>query len=245
MKRAAFTPGSSDDPGVRAVAARAVELVEDGARIGLGSGRAASLFITLLGARMRDGLRVSGVPTSDAVAGLAREAGISLIDLEECETLDMTVDGADEVAPSLDLIKGWGGALVRERIVAAASRTQVILVSEDKLVLTLGERARIPVEVIPLAGRLVTGHLRELGVSPTRRLDTQGWRPFVTENGNCIIDCALSTPFTNANDARNLEQDILGLVGVVDTGLFLGTADKVLVRYSDGRIETLLRPKSL
>ena len=244
MKHSVFIPGSSDDPGVRAVATQAVDMIANGARIGLGSGRAASLFITLLGAKIRDGFSVSGVPTSEAVATLARKAGIALIDFEAGEMLDLTVDGADEVAPELDLIKGWGGALVRERIVAAASETQVILVGEDKLVRTLGERGRIPVEVIPLAAGLVTHDLGALGLVPTRRLDADGLKPFITENGNCIIDCALSNPLSNAIEARNLEREILGLVGVVDTGLFLGTADKVLVGRANGRVDTLLRPQT-
>jgi ribose 5-phosphate isomerase A len=244
VKHSAFVPGSSHDPGVRAVAAQAAELISDGARIGLGSGRAASLFITMLGARIRDGIKVSGVPTSHAVAGLARKAGIAVIDLESAGTLDITVDGADEVAPNLDLVKGWGGALVRERIVAAASATQVILASEDKLVRTLGERGRVPVEVIPLATGLVRRDLTLLGLVPTQRLVAEGMRPFVTENGNCIIDCALTKPLSNAIEARELEREILGIVGVVDTGLFLGTAGKVLVGYTDGRVETLLRPQT-
>jgi ribose 5-phosphate isomerase A len=244
VRHSAFVPGSSDDPGVRAVAAQAVELIEDGACIGLGSGRAASLFIKMLGERIRDGISVSGVPTSNVVASLARKAGIAIIDLESAGMLDVTVDGADEVAPDLDLVKGWGGALVRERIVAAASATQVILASQDKLVRTLGERGRIPVEVIPLAVGLVARGLSQLGVVPTRRLDSGGLQPFVTENGNCIIDCALTKPLSNAIEARELEREILGLVGVVDTGLFLGTAGKVLVGYTDGRVETLLRPQT-
>ena len=131
------------DPGVRAAAAKALELVFDGARVGLGSGRAASEFIAQLGARVREGLRVSGVPTSRASAAKARDAGVPLTELGEVP-LDVTIDGADEVAPGIDLVKGWGGALVRERIVAAASNRQVIVVGQDKLVRGLGERGRVP-----------------------------------------------------------------------------------------------------
>jgi ribose 5-phosphate isomerase A len=236
-------PGSSDDPGVQAVATQAVELIADGARVGLGSGRAASLFITALGARIRDGLRVSGVPTSNAVALLAREAGINSIDLEAGGTLDLTVDGADEVAPNLDLVKGWGGALVRERIVAAVSAKQIILVSENKLVGSLGERGRLPVEVIPLAAGLVTRKLESLGLNPTRRMDADGSQGFISDNGNGIIDCVLSAPIGDASDARDLEREILAITGVVDTGLFLGTADVVFVGYSNGQVDTLLRPE--
>ena len=118
------------DPVLQALAEQAIVLVEDGARVGLGTGRASAAFIALLGARVKQGLRVSGVPTSDASDQQARSLGIPIIELTEDVELDVTVDGADEVAPNLDLIKGWGGALVRERIVAAASLRQVILVGE-------------------------------------------------------------------------------------------------------------------
>jgi hypothetical protein len=122
--------GTADDPAVQAVAARALDLIEDGARIGLGSGRAAAAFARRLAERVRAGLRMAAVPTSGATERLARDLGIPLIALDEGVELDLTVDGADEVAPNLDLVKGWGGALVRERIVAAASRRQVILVGQ-------------------------------------------------------------------------------------------------------------------
>lgn len=232
-------PGSSEDPGVQAVAARALEMISDGARIGLGSGRAASVFIARLGARVRDGLRVSGVPTSAAVADLALQSGIPLIALGNGGLLDLTVDGADEVAPNLDLVKGWGGALVRERIVAMASARQVILVSEDKLVRALGDRKRVPVEVIPFAAWLVARELEALSIVPTRRMDAGGLRPFLTENGNWIVDCALSEPLGDSKMARRLERAILAIAGVVDTGLFLGTADQVLVGHPDGRVDVL------
>ena len=241
MTRPAYVPGGSDDPSVRAVAAGALELIADGARVGLGSGRAASVFIAKLGIRIREGLRVSGVPTSKASAAQAREAGIPLIELGTLP-LDITVDGADEVAPNLDLVKGFGGALVRERIVATASASQVILVGEDKLVHALGERGRVPVEVIPLAQWLVAKELKALGLIPTLRMDDRGTRPFVTENGNLIIDFAPPEPMRDGRAARELERALLAIVGVVDTGLFLGTADRVLVGHADSRVDTLRRP---
>jgi ribose 5-phosphate isomerase A len=234
-------PDGSDDPSVHALATKALELIADGARVGLGSGRAASVFIAQLGARVREGLRVSGVPTSQTSAHLAREVGIPLIELEDGVTLDITVDGADEVAPNLDLVKGWGGALVRERIVAAASVRQVILVGEEKLVQALGERGRIPVEVIPLARWVATKRLRSLGLAPTLRVDAGGVRPFVTENGNLILDCAPPEPIRDGREARAFEQALLAIVGVVDTGLFLGTADRAFIGRPDGRTETLRR----
>ena len=229
------------DPGVTAAAVKALELVFDGARVGLGSGRAASVFIARLGTRVREGLRISGVPTSRASAAHARDAGIPLIELGEVP-LDITVDGADEVAPNLDLVKGWGGALVRERIVAAASIRQIILVGQDKLVTGLGERGRVPLEVIPLAERLVMRETRALGLVPTLRMQDDTAQPFVSENGNLIIDCAPPEPMRDGRAARALERALLAIAGVVDTGLFLRTADRVLVGHPDGRVEVMSRP---
>jgi ribose 5-phosphate isomerase A len=238
---AADPPGDSDDPSIIAVAATAVGLINDGARIGLGSGRAASAFIAQLGARRSEGLRVSAVPTSRAAADQARLAGISLVPLGTGGLLDLTVDGADEVAPNLDLVKGWGGALVHERIVAAASVRQVILVGAEKLVRTLGQRGRVPVEVVPLAEWLVDRELKALGLTPVLRLDTNVSQPFITENGNIILDCALPEPLPDPTAARELQQSLRAIPGVVDTGLFLGTASEVLVGHPDGRVETLTR----
>jgi ribose 5-phosphate isomerase A len=233
-----------DDPGVQAVAAQALDLVADGTKVGLGSGRAASAFIAKLGECVRRGLRIVGVPTSAATARQARHLGIPLIDLGDDVELDLTVDGADEVAPSLDLVKGWGGALVRERIVASASRRQVILVGCEKLVRALGEGGRIPVEVIPVARGPVTRRLRALGLLPSVRLDPEGGGPFLTENGNLTFDCAIHEPLRDGHAARVLEVALRAIPGVVDTGLFLGTAERVLVGFPDGRVEVLGRTGS-
>jgi ribose 5-phosphate isomerase A len=232
-----------DAASVHAVATKALELITDDARIGLGSGHAASVFIAQLGVRVREGLRVSGVPTSRASARQARKVGIPLIELGEEVQLDITVDGADEVAPNLDLVKGWGGALVRERIVAAASKCQVILIGENKLVQALGARGRVPVEVIPLAEWLVAKELKTIGLVPVLRTDGSSRRPFITENGNLIFDCAPSEPMCDGNAARELERALLAIVGVVDTGLFLGTADQVFIGHPDGRVDRLCRVK--
>lgn len=213
-------PVSPED--LERLAARAVALVQDGARVGLGSGRAASAFVRALGSRVRQGLSVLGVPTSEATAALAREVGVPLVGLDHAP-LDLTVDGADEVDPDLDMIKGYGGALVRERIVAAASRRQVILVTPEKLVARLGARGRLPVEVVPFARPLGEARLQALGCRP--RLRVEAGRPFVTDNGNLILDCAIQP----LDDPPGLERDIRRIPGVVDTGLFLGTADTVLV----------------
>jgi ribose 5-phosphate isomerase A len=231
--------GTADDPAVRAVAARALDLIEDGASIGLGSGRAATAFARRLAERVRAGLRVAAVPTSGATERLARDLGIPLIALAEGVELDLTVDGADEVAPNLDLVKGWGGALVRERIVAAASRRQVILVGSEKLVAALGQRGRIPLELIPLARGPAMPRLRALGLRPEVRTRADGTEPTISDNGNLVVDCAPAAVLPDAHAARELEAALRAIPGVVDTGLFLGTAERVLVGYPDGRVEVL------
>jgi ribose 5-phosphate isomerase A len=167
------------------------------------------------------------VATSLASAEQARALGIPLVDEAEAG-IDLTVDGADEVDPHLDLIKGYGGALARERIVAAASRRQVILVGEDKLVPVLGSRGRLPVEVLPFALPLVRRRLAALGLAPTVR--TVDGRPAITDNFNALVDLAVGPlPDPRATDAA-----IRAIPGVVDTGLFLSTASVVFVGTSAG-----------
>jgi ribose 5-phosphate isomerase A len=207
---------------------RALEIVPNSSRIGLGSGRAAQDFVKALGELQRNGgLQVHGVPTSEETASLARQEGIPLLTLGEAAILDLTVDGADEVDPNLDLIKGYGRALVREKIVAASSRRLVILVGEEKLVPQLGTRGKLPVEVVPFALPLCERRLGELGCRPVPY--RQGTGLFVTDNGNHILDCQID-PIPKA---PRLEIDIRAIPGVVGTGLFLGMADTVLVGDRD------------
>lgn len=207
---------------------RALELVPNASRIGLGSGRAAQAFVKVLGERTRTGhLHVHGVPTSEETANLARQEGIPLLTLAEADILDLTVDGADEVDPNLDLIKGYGRALVREKIVAASSRRLIILVGDEKLVPQLGTRGKLPVEVLPFALSLCERRLRELGCRPTPY--HQGGSLFVTDNGNHILDCLIDP----IPDPPRLEMDIRAIPGVVGTGLFLGMAETVLVGNRD------------
>src|SRR5262249_49785295 len=163
-----------------------------------------------------------GVPTSEASARLAQDLGIPLTTLDE-PRIDVTVDGADEVDPQLDLIKGYGGFLVRERIVASASVERVILVGAEKLVPVLGSRGRLPVEIVPFALPLVRRRLRELGYEAVLRVVED--RTFLSDNGNFIVDCAVG-PIA---EPLLLAERLHGIPGVVDTGLFLGTADVVLV----------------
>jgi ribose 5-phosphate isomerase A len=229
---------ADDARALDAAAARALDLVTDGARIGLGSGRAAAHFVAALGARVRSGLGIIAVPTSAATARQARDLGIPLVELDEELELDLTVDGADEVAPNLDLVKGWGGALVRERVVASASRRQIILVGEGKLVRALGERGRIPVEVVPFARGPVLRRMRALGLHPRVRAGDDGCT-LVTENGNLVLDAAPSAPLADGAAARRLDAALRAIPGVVDTGLFLGTAERVLVGHADGHVDEL------
>ena len=195
-------------------------------RVGLGSGRAAEAFVRALAEEAARGLRVQAVATSTATATLATSLGLPVVELS-AEPLDITVDGADEVDPQLDLIKGYGGALTRERIVAAASRRQVILVTPEKLVPRLGSRGRLPVEIVPFALPLCHRRLAQLGCQP--HLRRAGVEPFVTDNGNWILDCGIAAP----DDAAALDRDIRRIPGVVDTGFFLGTAERVLVAEAD------------
>jgi ribose 5-phosphate isomerase A len=209
------------------LAARALALVTPGSIVGLGSGRAASAFVQALGAGVAQGLRVRGVATSEATARLARGLGISLVGLDD-GIVDLTVDGADEVDPHLDLIKGYGGALVRERIVAAASRRRVTVVGAEKLVPALGSRGRLPIEAVPFACPLVMRALAHLGGRPALR--TVDGRPFVTDNGNWIIDCGVRP----IEAPREFSRDLRAIPGVVDTGLFLDLTDLVLVVDAGG-----------
>ena len=203
---------------------RALEFVQNGAVIGLGSGRAAWSFVRLLGEHVRAGrLNVLGVATSTETARLAQQHGIPLVGLDQASEIAVTVDGADEVDPDQNLIKGYGRALVREKIVAAASRKLVILVGEEKLVPRLGTRGRLPVEVVPFAVAHCLRRMVELGLRPI--LWEENGRPALTDNGNHILDCG-TDPIP---DAARLEANIRTIPGVVGTGLFVGMADIVLV----------------
>ncbi len=210
---------------------RALEFLRPGDVIGLGSGRASTEFIKLLGARVQAGLRVTGVATSQASGQLAASLGIPVVDLGQGMPLAVTVDGADEVAPNLDLIKGFGRALVREKVVAASSRRLVILVDRSKLVPALGQRGKLPVEVLPFALPLCRQRLRELGSDPI--LWEKDGRPGLTDNGNYILDCATGP----LPDPAGWEAKAREIPGVVGTGLFLGMADTVLVGDEHFRLE--------
>jgi ribose 5-phosphate isomerase A len=211
-------------------AERALEFVADGAVVGLGSGRAARAFVRALGRRVAEGLRVRGVPTSEATGRLAESLGIPLVGLDDVDALDVALDGADEVDPRKDLIKGYGGALLREKVVAAAARRLVILVGKEKLVPVLGSRGRLPLEVLPFAEAFVRRRLERLGHrGELRQVDGA---PYVTDNGNHVLDLAVS----GIEDPAGLDAALHAIPGVLATGLFLGMAERVVVE-DGGRVE--------
>jgi ribose 5-phosphate isomerase A len=218
----------SSDPDL--VAQKALEFIEDGQVVGLGTGRAAVRFIRALGERVQSGLRVRGIPTSESSAQLARELGIPLTGFTEVGEIDVAVDGADEVDPQGNLIKGWGGALVREKLVAMAAKQFVVLVGTEKLVDWLGTRGKLPVEVIPFAYEQLSRLIHNLGYEPIRR--SQWDAPYITDNGNFIVDCHV-TPIA---EPAELERRLTSFPGVVGTGLFLGMADTILIDHGN-RVE--------
>jgi ribose 5-phosphate isomerase A len=216
------------------VAARkAIKYVQDGMTLGLGSGSTAVHAIRAIGERMRqEGLRVRGVPTSGRSRELAEELGIPLIDLCKLREIDLTIDGADEVDPALNLIKGAGGALLREKIVACASRELVIICDDSKLKPTLGAFP-LPVAIVPFGWRTTRERLLRFGGTITLRMAEGTDAPFVTDDGLYILDMHLG----RIGDVPALERDIKKVVGVVEVGLFVHLATRVIVGYADGHTE--------
>ena len=205
----------------------AVAAVEDGMVVGLGTGSTAKIAVDLLGERVAAGLRIVGVPTSERTALQARALGIELGELADHPSLDLTIDGADEVhTGTLDLIKGLGGALVREKIVAAASRRMIVIVDESKLVARLGG-VRLPVEVVRFGWQATVRHLEDAGAQGVLRMSDGA--PFVTDNGNHIIDCILDLADPAGADAM-----LNAIPGVVMSGLFIGIATRVIAGTDHG-----------
>ena len=218
-------------------ARRAVEYVVDGMVVGLGTGSTADFAIRALGERARsEGLEVRCVPTSLASARLGEQVGLDIRSLEDCPAVDLAIDGADEVDPGLYLITGLGGALLREKIGAGASGRVVIIVDASKRVGRLGTRSPLPVEVVPFAWTLARKRLMDLGPQVERRPDPQG-QPFVTDNGNFILDCQFPEGIA---DPADTERRIDGIPGVVGNGFVIGIADPVVVG-ADGRCRVLER----
>jgi len=217
----------------RAAAERAVEFVESGMVLGLGTGSTAAFVVERLARRVVQGLQVTAIPTSEHTAELARRLGIPLATFGEHRRLDLAIDGADEVErASLNLIKGHGGALLREKIVAAASERFIVVVDDEKLVDRLGERAALPVEVVQFGWQATAASLEKLGAMPELR-QTDG-RAFVTDGGNFILDCR----FASIADPQRLECLVNMIVGVVENGLFVARTSAVIVA-SDVGVEIL------
>jgi len=212
----------------------ALDEVRNGMIVGLGSGSTAAHFIRELGARVRAGLKVAGIPTSEESRRLAEEVGIPLTSFKEHHLIDVTVDGADEVSDAMDLIKGLGGALVREKIVAHASKRVVIVVDETKVVPKLGIKTPIPVEVIPLAADNVALQLKVWGGEAHIREKGGQW--FISDNGNVILDWNHGV----IEQPASLEKQVKLVTGVVDSGIFAGLAQRVIVAGTSG-IRTLER----
>ena len=214
----------------RAAALRAIEEVEDGMVLGLGTGSTAAFVVEGLAARVAAGLRVVGIPTSERTAAQARRLGIPIATFAEHQRLDLTIDGADEVAlGGLHLIKGLGGALLREKIVAAASDRLIIVVDQEKLVERLGEHTPVPVEVTQFGWQVTAVTLAGLGCTPQRRY-TSGEQPYVTDGGNYILDCR----FGPLADPSLIERRIAKIVGTVESGLFVGRTSMVVAASTTG-----------
>ena len=208
----------------RAAAQRAVVEIQPGMVVGLGSGSTAEIAVALLGERVSTGLSVVGIPTSEKTRALAEKLGIPLAGLDTHPRLDLVIDGADQVERgTLNLIKGLGGALLREKIVAASARRMIVMVDDSKLVPRLGGHTPLPVEIAAFGWPSTMARLQDGGYRPTlRRI---GGLPFVTDGGNHIADCAIAS----VDDPKRLEAELHALPGVMETGLFIGMATKVLV----------------
>lgn len=217
----------------REAARAALEYVEPGMRLGIGSGTTAEEFVRLLAGRVSEGLRIIGVPTSERTAALCRETGVPLSDLDETPQLDLAVDGADEIDPHLSLIKGGGGALLREKIVAAAASRMIVIADASKLVEVLGHFP-LPIEVNRFglgATRLAIGKVAgALGLSGPLTLRMTNGQPFVTDGGHFIVDAS----FGRIPDTRALSNALFAIPGVVEHGLFLGMADTAIIAGTDG-----------
>ncbi len=211
----------------RAAAEKALELVQDGMLLGLGSGSTARYFTEGVGRLVAGGMRVMGVPTSRATAELAAANGITIVQ-ELVGQIDIAVDGADEVDPALNLIKGRGGAMSREKLVAAASKRFIVIVDESKMVKQLGVGV-LPVEVLPFLWRTTAARLIELGLSLTVRGGEEA--PYITDNGNLILDVMGEG---GINDAAGFGDALKGTIGVIDHGLFIGMTDTCIVAGPDG-----------
>ena len=214
---------------------RAVSEVQDGMVVGLGTGSTATFAVEALAKRVSQGLHVVAVPTSERTGALAQKLGVPLAPVGDWPAIDLVIDGADQVERgSLDLIKGLGGALLREKIVASSGKRMIVVVDETKIVDRLGAQTPLPVEIVAFGWQGTIERLEALGVQPKLRVTDD--RPFVSDGGNHIADCHLA----EIADARDLETKLSRIVGVIETGLFVGLASMVVVGGSTG-IEVMKR----
>lgn len=204
------------------VGEEAASYIKDGMKVGLGSGTTMYYLVKELGERVKQGLQVTGIPTSNKTAEWAKEFGVPLTDFTEVQELDLAIDGADEVDANLQLIKGGGGALLREKIVADAAKELLIIVDGSKIVQYLGAFP-LPVEVVPFGWEVTAAKVEKLGCELKRR-EVDGV-VYKTDNGNFILDC----DFKEIHDPQKLQQELISLVGVVETGLFINMTNRVLV----------------
>lgn len=221
----------ANDQEKEAAARASLQFVRDGNVVGLGSGSTAAYAVRLLGERVKAGLKIRGIPTSVQTRDLAASLGIPLITLDEAQQIDLAIDGADEVDPALQLIKGGGGALLREKIIASASRKFVIIADSSKQVSMLG-RFPLPVEVIPFAQALLAKKITAMGATVKPRVDSSS-KPFVTDEGHHILDCH----FGQISDPPALARELKQMPGVVEHGLFIGMADVALIAKGDRVLE--------
>ncbi|KAA2245010.1 ribose-5-phosphate isomerase RpiA [Chitinophaga agrisoli] len=218
----------------KAAGEKAAEFIRPGMVVGLGTGSTAYWAIQKIGAMVQQGLDIKGIATSEASAQLAKELGIPLTSFAETQRLDMDIDGADEVSERLDVIKGGGGALLREKIVAFHSKQLIIIADEHKYVPTLGNFP-LAVEVIPFGWEVTNSKLQTLGCVPTLRKKQQ--EIFITDNGNYIIDCA----FGKIENPQQVHNALHNIPGIVETGLFVQMAHTVVLGYEDGSTKVLQR----
>lgn len=224
------------DTAKRAAGEAAATRVEDGMRLGLGTGSTTAFFIEALGRRIHDEqVHVRGIPTSFAAERLARQHGVPLATLEDLESLDLAFDGADEIDPRLDLIKGRGGAHTRERVVASLAERFIVLADPSKLVDTLGSKMPVPVEVVPMAATPVMRRLERLGATPVLRLASSKDGPVVSDQGFWIIDAR----FEGIQEPARLGDAIRDIPGVLDHGLFLDMVTLALIGQEDGTVQEL------
>lgn len=218
---------------LKALGAEAAARVEDAMLVGLGTGSTAEAMVHALGARVAAGLNLTGVATSHRTAELARGYGIALQDLAEVDRIDICIDGADEIDPALNLVKGRGGALLFEKLVARRADRYLIIATDEKLVERLGTRMPLPVEVVPVGWTHTAEAIAELGFAPTLRKRTDD-APYITDSGHYIVDCAW--PPEHQLDPPTIATAIKALTGVVDHGLFIGMADSALTVDASGVI---------